>query len=97
MFARLVSAKTNPEGFDNLVSFTEEKLPGFQGQPGFKGFYLLTSRDTGDLVTISLWDTWEDIQALQAAAAQANHEAAESVETVAAPVTTYHVEIAHLA
>jgi heme-degrading monooxygenase HmoA len=97
MFARVITGQTTPDGFDGLIRFTRERLPGTQAQPGFKGFYLLTDRDTGELVTISLWDTWEDVRAAEAYAAQLNSEAAQSVEVVPPPVKIYQAEIAHLA
>jgi heme-degrading monooxygenase HmoA len=78
---------------------SKEQLPGTQAQPGFKGFYLLTDRDTGNLVTISFWDTREDVRAVEAHAAQLNSEAAESIEVAPtpAPAKIYQVEIARLA
>ena len=50
MFARVITGQTTPDGFDGLIRFTQERLPGTQAQPGFKGFYLLADRDTGELV-----------------------------------------------
>ena len=97
MFARVITGQTTPDGFDGVIRFAQERLPDTQAQPGFKGFYLLTDRDTGDLVTISLWDTWEDVRALEAHAAQLNSEAAESIEAAPTPVKIYQVEIARLA
>jgi quinol monooxygenase YgiN len=102
MFARVITGQTTPAGFDGLIGFAGEQLPGTQAQPGFKGFYLLTDRGSGTLVTISLWDTWEDIKSLEAHAAQLNEKAAESIEVVQTPTPTptpakiYQVEMAHL-
>ena len=97
MFARVITGQTTPDGFDGLIRFAQDRLPGTQAQPGFKGCYLLTDRDTGNLVTISLWDTREDVRALEAHAAQLNSEAAESTEVAPAPAKIYQVEIARLA
>jgi heme-degrading monooxygenase HmoA len=97
VFARVITAQTTPDGFDGFIRFVQEQLPGFQDQQGFKGFYLLTDRDTGNLVIISLWDTREDIRALEAHAAQLNSEAAQSTEVAPAPAKAYQVEMAHLA
>ena len=96
MFARFSTGQSAPDGFDGLIRFAQEQLPGTQAQPGFKGFYLLTDRDTGDLVTISLWDAREDVLAVEARAAQVN-EAAKSIEVTPAPAKVYQVEFAHLA
>ena len=97
MFARVITGQTTPDGFDGVIRFAQGHVPDTQAQPGFRGFYLLTDRDTGNLVTISLWDTWEDVRALEARAARLNSDAAESVEAASAPVKIYQVEIARLA
>ena len=96
MFARVITGQTTPDGFDGVIRFVQEQLPGTQAQPGFKGFYLLTDRDTGNLATISFW---EDVRAVEAHAAQLNSEAAESIEVAPtpAPAKIYQVEIARLA
>jgi heme-degrading monooxygenase HmoA len=97
VFARVITGQTTPEGFDGVARFAQEQLPGIRAQPGFRGFYLLTDRDTGNLVTISLWDTQEGIRAIEAHAAQVNSEAAKSIELVPPPAKVYQVEIARLA
>jgi len=96
VFARVITTQATPDGFDGFIGFVREQLPGVQDQQGFKGFYLLTDRDAGNLVIISLWDTLEDFRAVEARAAQLNSEAAESIEVAPAPAKTYQVEIAHL-
>jgi len=97
MFTRVISAQTAPDGFDSVVRFTQEQLPGFQALPGFRGFYLLTDRETGDLMTISLWDTREDVEQVEARAAQLRSEAVESTGIPQPPARIYQVEFAHLA
>jgi quinol monooxygenase YgiN len=96
MFARVITGQATPDGFDGLIRFAQEQLPDTQTQPGFKGFYLLTDRDTGNLVTISLWDTWEDVRAVEAHAAQLTSETARSIEVAPVPAKIYQAEIAHL-
>jgi heme-degrading monooxygenase HmoA len=97
MFMRVISAQATPEGFDSVIRFAREQLPDFQAQPGFTGFYLLTDRDTGDLMTISLWGTQEDVQQVEARAAQVRREAAESTGVAQPSARIYQVEMAHLA
>jgi heme-degrading monooxygenase HmoA len=97
VFTRVISAQTTPDGFDGVIRFAQEQLPDVQAQPGFKGFYLLTDRDTGNLVTISLWETAEDIRAVEARAAQVRSEAAEATGVASPPARIYQVEIAYLA
>jgi heme-degrading monooxygenase HmoA len=95
VFARVITVQAPPDGFDGVIRFVQEQLPGAQAQPGFKGFYLLTDRDTGNVVTISLWDTQDDIRALEALAARVNSEAEESIGVAPPPpAKIYQVEIA---
>jgi heme-degrading monooxygenase HmoA len=97
VFARVITAQSAPDEFDGVMRLAEEQLPDAQAQPGFKGFYLLADRDTGNLVTISLWDTWENVRPVEARAAQLRSEAAESIGVATDPVKIYQVEIARLA
>jgi heme-degrading monooxygenase HmoA len=61
MFARVITAQAGPQGFDGIIDLAREQLPGASQQPGFKGFYLLTNTETGKAVTISLWETREQM------------------------------------
>jgi heme-degrading monooxygenase HmoA len=97
VFTRVISAQTTPDGFDSVIRFAQEQLPGIQARPGFRGFYLLTDRDTGDLMTISLWDTQDDVRHVEASAAQVRSAAAEATGVAQPPAKVYQVEIAHLA
>jgi heme-degrading monooxygenase HmoA len=63
MFARVITAQTGPQGFDAIIGMAREQLPGASQQPGFQGFYLLTSAETGKAITISLWETREQMPA----------------------------------
>ena len=49
------------DNFVNIYSTGLRQLPGASQQPGFKGFYLLTNTETGKAVTISLWETREQM------------------------------------
>jgi heme-degrading monooxygenase HmoA len=61
MFARVITAQAGPQGFDSAIDLIREQLPGAGQQPGFKGFYLLTNAETGKFITISLWETREQM------------------------------------
>ena len=61
MFARVITAQTESQGFGSVIDLFREQLPGASQQPGFKGFYLLTNTETGKAVTISLWETREQM------------------------------------
>ena len=63
MFARVITAQAGPEGFDSFVGLAREQLPGASQQPGFKGFYVLTNAEAGNIMIISLWETREQMPA----------------------------------
>jgi heme-degrading monooxygenase HmoA len=94
VFARVVSAQTTPDGVDGAIRIAEEQLPGARGQSGFSGFYLLANREAGKVVTISLWDSGEDIRAVETRAAQLRSDAAQPIGVATLAVDVYEVEIA---
>jgi heme-degrading monooxygenase HmoA len=64
MFARVITAQTGAEGLDDVIRLAQKQLPGARQQPGFMGAYLLTDAETGTVMTISLWDTREQMEAV---------------------------------
>jgi heme-degrading monooxygenase HmoA len=66
MFARVITAQAGAQGFDGLIRVAREQLPGASQQPGFKGYYLLTDAASGKIITISLWETRELMEAVGA-------------------------------
>ncbi len=94
MFARVISAQTTVDQVDGAVQIAKQQLPGARGQPGYQGFYALADRATGKLMTISLWESREDLDAVEARAGQVREQAARSLSTAAPPVEVYEVEIA---
>jgi heme-degrading monooxygenase HmoA len=63
MFARVITAQPGPQGLDSFIGIAREQLPDASQQPGFNGFYVLTSAETGKVVVISLWETREQMPA----------------------------------
>jgi heme-degrading monooxygenase HmoA len=63
MFARVITVQEGAQGFDGLLGLAREQLPAASQQPGFKGFYVLTSTETGEAMVISLWETREQMPA----------------------------------
>jgi hypothetical protein len=91
VFARVITTQATSDGFDSLVRFAREHVPDAQAQPGFQGFYLLTDRDAGNLVTISFWDEEQDVRPPEARAAVL---VPPGVEVAPEPAKVYQVEIA---
>jgi heme-degrading monooxygenase HmoA len=90
MFAHVVTAQAAAEDFDNLTRMVREGLPGIPQQPGFRGFYLLRDPESGNLMTISLWGTKED---LQASVARAAGQAAIAATVTGLSASTYEVTL----
>jgi len=63
MFARVITAQAGPEGFEGFLGLARQQLPGASQQPGFQGFYVLTSAETGKVMIVSLWETREQMPA----------------------------------
>ncbi len=61
MFARVITAQAGPQELDSFTDIVRDQLPGASQQPGARGFYLLTSAETGKIITISLWETREQM------------------------------------
>jgi heme-degrading monooxygenase HmoA len=92
MFARVITAQAGGEGFDNAIRLARQQLPGARQQPGFQGFYLLTDAETGKLITISLWGTREQMEAVGRGTATGIHDEAAAAMGLTAPsLETYEV------
>ena len=62
MFARLTTTQVQADKIDEVLKIMEESvIPAVKSQKGFRGLYGLTDRKTGKGVTISLWDSEEDV------------------------------------
>jgi hypothetical protein len=60
VYARMNTARWNPETFDKAMQLTEEVIiPAYQEHPGFKGYILLTEPDGDKGVAITLWESEE--------------------------------------
>ena len=91
MIARVVTTDVSPDGLESVIRVADEQLPDARQQPGFTGFYLLADREAGKLVTISLWDSRDDVLAVEARAAELNRRAARSSGMAVQDVTVYEV------
>jgi heme-degrading monooxygenase HmoA len=91
MFARVITAQVAADGLDGAIQVAQQQLPAARRQPGFKGFYLLADAETGKLMTISLWETREDLAAVEAQAAQIRSQAAPAIAATAPQLETYEV------
>ena len=92
MIARINSVQMAADKLAGLIKFSEERFPDAREAAGFKGFYLLADRQSGKIITISMWDTEDDLrQNNQARGAQVRAEASSELGIAPAPVDVYEV------
>jgi heme-degrading monooxygenase HmoA len=91
MLARINSVQMAADQLAGLIKFSEERFPDAREAPGFKGFYLLADRQSGKVVSISLWDSNDDLQQFEARGAQMRKEATSEVGIAPTPVDVYEV------
>ena len=80
MFARVISAEVRAAQFDAVVSLARQELPAVRQQAGFREFYLLAGRETGQLITISLWESREAADAIETDASQVRAAAGPALD-----------------
>ena len=62
MFARLGTFQFNIDKLDEAVKRYEDKvIPALELQKGYRGAYLLSDRKTGKGISLTLWDSEEDV------------------------------------
>jgi heme-degrading monooxygenase HmoA len=91
MFARVNSVQTATDKLAGLVKFAEEQFPDAREAPGFKGFYLLADHQSGKIVSISLWDSDDDLRQFEARGAQVRKGASFDLGIAPTPVEIYEV------
>jgi len=64
MFARVTMIQVKSDKIDEAVKiYSENVTPARKAQKGSRGAYLLTDRNTGKGMAITLWDSEEDVVA----------------------------------
>ena len=67
MHARMVSMETLPMSMGEAIRIYQELVvPAAKEQRGFRGALMLTDPDTGEGVSISLWESEDDMHASEA-------------------------------
>ena len=60
-FARVTITQSKVESFDEMVKlFSESIVPAAKSQKGYLGILLLTNRETGKGISITIWESEED-------------------------------------
>jgi heme-degrading monooxygenase HmoA len=64
MHARVITVQVQPGAFDEAIGIYQESVvPAAKEQPGFAGFLVLVNRHAGTAISISLWETEDDLKA----------------------------------
>jgi heme-degrading monooxygenase HmoA len=79
VFARLIPAEAASDQVDGVVEAARTQVAAVRLQPGFRGFYLLVDREGGKVATVSLWQTRQDAQAVEAQAAKMRADVGSAV------------------
>jgi heme-degrading monooxygenase HmoA len=94
MLARVIATQAGAPGqLDGAIALAREQLPATVGQPGFRGFFLLTDAATGKVMTISLWESRAQLDAVEAQAAEIRREEAPGLGAPSLSVETYEVTL----
>jgi heme-degrading monooxygenase HmoA len=58
MYARVTHIRMKTSTIEEAITKTREAiLPELEGDPGFKGAYILGDRETGESMTITMWES----------------------------------------
>lgn len=78
MWARVSTYEGPPENIDEDVRYSEEELlPQVRQLAGFGGVYTLADRQTGRTMSITLWDSEEDMRASETEADRLRQDSTE--------------------
>jgi heme-degrading monooxygenase HmoA len=91
MIARINTVEAQADKLADVVEFCQKKLPGVRGTPGFKGLYLLADRQNGKVMTISLWDSHDDLNRNEPRGAQVREEGHSELGIAPTPADLYEV------
>ncbi len=97
MFARVSTFQGSPDQTAEGVRVAREQiLPTARLLDGFKGIYLLFDRESGRSLSITLWETEEDMRASEEAASRARSESAAVSGDMVVSVERYEVALQEL-
>ncbi|OGO32741.1 MAG: hypothetical protein A2Z29_07995 [Chloroflexi bacterium RBG_16_56_11] len=87
MFARVSALQGKPDQLEAGVrNYREQVVPSARKLTGFKGAYLLTDRNSGKFLSITLWDTEKNLQASATAADKLRANASKTIAASKPPV-----------
>ena len=96
MYARVMIGQVKPdqlgEAGDAIRTYEESIVPAAREQKGFKGTLLLTNPHTGKAISITLWETEDDMLVSEGGAYQ-QEQIAKIASFLAGPGIVDHYEV----
>ena len=97
MFARVSTFQGSADQTAEGIRVAREQiLPVARLQDGFEGIFILFDRESGRSLSITLWETEEDMHASEEAALRARTESARAAGEVVVGVERYEVALQEL-
>jgi heme-degrading monooxygenase HmoA len=97
VYARVSTFQGPPDRTAEGIRVAREQiLPAARLQDGFKGIYLLYDGESDRSLSITLWETEEDMKASEEVALRARTESAETTGDVIVGVERYEVALQEL-
>jgi heme-degrading monooxygenase HmoA len=97
MFARVSTFQGSADQTAEGIRVAREQiLPVARLQDGFKGIFILFDRESGRSLSVTLWESEEDMHASEEAALRVRTESAEAAGEVVVGVERYEVVLQEL-
>ena len=98
MFARVSTYQGDPDKLDEGTRYAvDQVLPRARQMAGWKGIYVLVDRESGKQLSVTLWESEQDMRASEEAAHTAKNESARAAGGAVVGVERYRVAAAELA
>ena len=91
MFARVTTMKGSPNNVDDGIREFKNQPQRYGRQDGFIGKYLLVDRTSGEMISITLWETEGHLQATAATASQQRQRNVQAAAAAPPSVAIYEV------
>lgn len=94
MHARMSILEGPPDQIDEGLRYVREQvMPQLRQQDGFEGFIVLSDRQSGKVIGVSLWESEQAMQASENVGDRTRSESAEAGGASVAGVERYEVEL----
>ncbi len=94
MYARVTTVETPSDKIDDATRHVREQvLPQLQQMDGFKGFVVLSDRQSGKVRAMAFWESEEALRATEEAVSRMRSGAAEATGGTVASVEQYEVAV----